>query len=67
MTKAKFKKWLKETVIKSVKTMAETALGMIGSNAIGITDVNWVGVASSSLLAGIVTILYYIKEIKEEK
>ncbi len=60
------KKWLKKVGIKTVKTMAETAIGVIGTNAVGITDVNWIGVGSAMLLSGVVTILFNIKEIKEE-
>ncbi len=60
------KKWLKKVGIKTVKTMAETAIAVIGTNAVGITDVNWIGVGSAMLLSGVVTILFNIKEIKEE-
>ena len=66
MTKAKFKKWIKKTGIKAVKSMAETALSVIGSNAIGVADVNWLGVVSASLLAGAIRVLICIKGIKEE-
>lgn len=58
-------KWLKSVGIKTVKTMAETAIAVIGTNAIGITDVDWVGVGSATLLSGVVTMLINIKEIKE--
>lgn len=60
-------KWLKKTAIKTVKTMAETAIAVIGTNAIGITDVDWVGVGSATLLSGVVTILINIKDIKTEE
>ena len=60
------KKWLKKVGIKAVKTMAETAIAVIGTNAVGITDVDWIGVGSAMLLSGVVTILFNIKEIKEE-
>lgn len=59
-------KWLKKTGIKTVKTMAETAIAVIGTNAIGITDVDWVGVGSATLLSGVVTVLINIKVIQEE-
>lgn len=59
-------KWLKKTGIKTVKTMAETALAVIGTNTIGITDVDWVGVGSTALLSGVVTVLFNIKNIKTE-
>lgn len=59
-------KWMKKTTIKTVKTMAETAIAVIGTNAMGITDVDWVGVGSATLLSGVVTILVNVKDIKEE-
>lgn len=43
--------------LRAVRTMAQTAVALIGTNAAGITDVNWVGVASGSALSGIVSIL----------
>lgn len=45
--------------------MAETAIAMIGTNTIGITDVDWLGVGSAVLLSGVVTILFNIKSIPE--
>lgn len=64
-----FKSWLKATSIRTIKTMAEMAIALIGTNAIGLTDVDWLGVLSGCALAGIVTILTCIKglpELKEE-
>lgn len=65
----KFKKWAKATGIRTIKTMSETAIALIGTNTIGITDVDWLGVLSACALAGVVTILTCIKglpEVKEE-
>ena len=59
------KKWFKNILIRTIKTMAETAIAMIGTNTIGITDVDWLGVGSAMLLSGIVTILFNIKSIPE--
>lgn len=64
-----FKQWAKATGIRTIKTMAETAVALIGTNTMGITEVNWLGVLSASLLSGIVTILTCIKglpEVREE-
>lgn len=61
------KKWIKSVAIKTVKTMAETAIAVIGTNAVGITDVNWIGVGSAMLLSGVVTILFNIKSIPESE
>ena len=60
-------KWLKSVAIKTIKTMAETAIAVIGTNAVGITDVDWIGVGSAVLLSGIVTILFNIKSIDESE
>jgi hypothetical protein len=62
----KLKIWLKSVGLKTVKTMAETAIAVIGTNAIGITEVDWMGVGSAVLLSGVVTILFNIKSIPEE-
>ena len=60
------KEWLKKVAIKTVKTMAETALAVIGTNTIGITDVDWLGLLSACALSGVVTILFNIKSIEVE-
>ena len=63
----KFVKWLKSVGIRTVKTMAETAIAVIGTNAIGITEVDWLGVLSAVALSGVVTILFNIKSIPERE
>lgn len=64
--KNKFLNWLKSVGIKVAKTMAETALAVIGTNTIGITEVDWLGLLSACALSGVVTILFNIKSIKVE-
>lgn len=59
------KNWLKNVCIRTIKTMAETALAVIGTNSVGITDVDWIGVGSAVLLSGVITILFNIKSIPE--
>lgn len=61
----KFKKWLKAAGIRAVKTVAETALAVIGTNSVGITDVDWLGLLSACLLSGIITLLTCIKGLPE--
>ena len=63
--KEKIIKWAKSVAIKVVKTMAETALAVIGTNAIGIIDVDWLGLLSACALSGVVTILFNIKSLPE--
>lgn len=57
-------KWFKKVGIKTIKTMAQTAVGVIGSSAL-ITDVNWQVVASTVALSGVMCVLMNISEIKE--
>ena len=62
-------KWAKATAVRAIKTMAETALAIIGTNAIGVTEDDWVGVRSACALSGVITVLTCIKglpELKEE-
>ena len=61
------KNWLICVSIKAAKTMAETGIAVIGSNAVGVLDVDWKGVCSSMLLSGILTFLFNIKSIKENE
>ena len=61
----KFIKWIKAAGIRTIKTMAETALSLIGTNTIGITDVDWLGVLSACALAGVITVLTCIKGLPE--
>lgn len=61
----KFKLWLKTVGIRTLKTMAETAIAVIGTNAVGITEVDWIGVLSAVALSGVVTVLVNIKAIEE--
>lgn len=45
------------TGIRAIKTFAQTAVALIGTNAVGVTAVDWVGVASGATLAGIISVL----------
>lgn len=61
----KTKKWFKAAGVRVIKTMAETAIAMIGTNLIGITDVDWLGLLSACALSGVVTALTCIKGLPE--
>lgn len=63
----KAKKWLKAAAVRTVKTMAETAVAIIGTNTIGITEVDWIGVLSACALSGVVTVLTCIKGLPETR
>lgn len=61
-------KWLKAAGIRAVKTMAQTAVAVIGTGAV-ISAVDWKMVVSSAIVAGVVSVLTSlagIPEVEEE-
>lgn len=62
----KTKKWLKAAVIRAVRTVAQTAIATIGTASV-MGQVDWVLVGSSSLLAGIISILMSLAGLPEVK
>nr|DAG86801.1 MAG TPA: holin [Caudoviricetes sp.] len=64
MKKYDFKKWCKAAGVRAVKTMAQTAVGVIGAGAV-MADVNWLMIGSASLLSGIVSLLTSVAGLPE--
>lgn len=68
----KAKTWWKAAGIRAIRTVAQTALGIIGT-AVFLNEVDWLAVASASVFAGILSLitsvagLPEIKEKEEEK
>lgn len=60
------KTWVKAAGIRAIKTVAQTAVSMIGVTAL-MNDVNWVAVASASALAGVLSMLTSIAGLPEVK
>lgn len=58
------KKWLKAAGVRAIKTIAQTAVATIGTSAV-MGDVNWLMVASASVLAGILSVLTSIAGLPE--
>lgn len=58
------KKWLKAALVRAVKTIAQTAVATIGTSMV-ISEVNWVMVASASILAGVISILTSVAGLPE--
>ena len=61
-----WKKWIKYAGVRAIKTVAQTAIATIGTSA-ALGEVNWVGVLSASLLAGILSLLTSVAGIPEEE
>ena len=66
MNKSKFINWLKAAAVRAVKTVAQTAVAMIPVG-VGIAEVGWVEVASTAILAGVVSLLTSVAGLPEVK
>lgn len=60
------KEWFKAAGVRALKTVAQTAVATIGTSAV-ISEVNWVMVASASVLAGILSLLTSVAGLPELK
>lgn len=57
-------KWAKAAGIRALKTMAQTAVAVIGTGAV-ISAVDWKMVVSSAIVAGVVSLLTSVAGIPE--
>ena len=48
--------WVRAAGVRSLKTVAQTAVATIGTSAL-LSEVNWIAVASASVLAAILSLL----------
>lgn len=56
--------WCSAALIRAVKTIAQAAVGFIGSSAV-MSSVDWPVVVSGALLAGLVSILTSVAGLPE--
>lgn len=59
-----WKNWWKAAGIRAVKTVAQTAVATIGTSAV-LAQVDWVMVASASVLAGVLSLLTSVAGLPE--
>ena len=64
MVNEKIKNWLKAAGIRALKTVAQTAVATIGTTVV-MSEVNWLMVASASVLAGILSLLTSLAGLPE--
>lgn len=59
--------WFKAAAVRAVKTMAQSALAVLGSGMIGVMDVDWMNLVSVTIMAGVCSILTSIAGLPEVK
>lgn len=63
------KTWIKAAAVRALRTFAQTAAAAIGANLL-VSEVNWLAVGSTAVLAAVLSILTSIgglPEVSEEK
>ena len=60
-----WKNWIKKAGVRAIKTVCQTAVATIGVATV-MSEVNWIAVASASLLAGVLSILTSVAGLPEE-
>lgn len=61
-----WRKWAKCACIRAVKTIAQTAIGLIPA-AVSINEVDWKVVIGTALLSGVVSMLTSLAGLPEEE
>jgi hypothetical protein len=56
--------WARAAAVRALKTVCQTAIATIGTAAL-LSEVNWVAVASASLLAGVLSVLTSLAGLPE--
>ena len=59
-----WKQWTKAAAVRAIKTVAQTAIGVIGASTV-VSSVDWKVVVSSAVLAGVVSILTSVAGLPE--
>ncbi|MGN1368441.1 MAG: holin [Aristaeellaceae bacterium] len=62
-----WKTWIKAAGVRAIKTIAQTAVGMLSGEMLGIMDADWLAVLSVSAMAGVVSLLTSLTGLPECK
>lgn len=58
------KAWLKAAAVRAIKTVAQAAVATIGTTAM-FSEVDWMMVASTALLSGVLSVLTSVAGLPE--
>ena len=61
------KAWWKAALVRMARTVAQGALATIGTSAVVLSDVNWLVVASTAAMAGVLSLLMSLAGLPEVK
>ena len=64
MDKKRILAWLHAAGVRAIKTVAQTAVGVIGASTV-LSDVDWTFVVSAAVLAGVVSLFTSIAGLPE--
>ena len=53
----KYREWGAAALTRAIKTAAQTAVALIGTGAVGFTDLDWVHIASVAGVAAVLSLL----------
>ena len=59
------KMWIKAAGIRAVKTVAQTMVGMLSGDMLGILEADWIAVLSVGAMAGVVSLLTSLAGLPE--
>lgn len=57
--------WVRAALIRALKTMAQAAIGVLGTGTIGLMQADWANVLSIALMGGVLSLLTSIAGIPE--
>lgn len=57
--------WLKAAGVRAIKTVAQTAVGMLTGEMVGLLDADWLAVLSVAAMAGVVSLLTSVAGLPE--
>ena len=61
------KAWWRAALVRMIRTIAQAALAAIGTSAVVLSDVNWLVVASTAAMAGVLSLLMSLAGLPEVK
>lgn len=63
--KDKVIRWIRAAGVRAIKTMAQSALGMLSGEMLGMLDVDWIAVLSVAAMAGVASLLTSVAGLPE--